>query len=631
MAIVFLPGPEQGNKGPSMIKRLSGRELALGFMSATQGAYRPAQLLLDMSAGSRVALSLYDDDLPSGVRLVRERGAGRISRWPEILKRADGVPADIDPGSLTGAARASGRSVAYVTIDRGRNLEAIVGADRRGGVDPVELASTAGIGDSTLALWRSNDVTIANLPGAAAGYRALDALLEARRARDALIVIQTPPDTPRRLLAIGAAGLGSGTGLRSDSTHRAGLVVSTDLLPTVLEHVGVPLPAHVQGDPIEANADRSVGQISALRGRVTQVGPRRWKVTLGGLAIALAIIAAVGLVQRRRWTALVGRGAFLAALWVPAVLLGTGAFSTSRLGEAAIIGLACALLALLSERLVAWPRTPALAAAATVLAHLVDLAFGSGLIVRSLLGPNPILGARFYGIGNELEVTLAVATLVGIGAAVASASPRTRIWSFAVVGGAVTLLLSWGRLGADVGASITLGAGVATAVVLSLEGTSTRRRVAIVLATPAVVLGVLAAIDLLTAGDSHFTRSVLRAGGLHELGDVFQRKLESSYGSLRRGVIPLLSVLALAALVAGLRLRARLLGPLGAYPGLRSGLYGTVAAVVAGVLTNDSGPVILLIGTVYLALAVGYVQSRPRDRGRGKESPSNLGKRSGSR
>lgn len=602
-----------------MIKRLSGRELALGFMSATQGAYRPAQTMLDMSAGSRVALSLYDDDLPRGIRLVQKRGAGRISRWPEILTRADGVPADIDPGALAGAARASGRSVAYVTIDRGRNIQAIVAADRRGDVDSVQLVPAGGVGDRTLASWRSNDITIANLPGAGAGYSALDTLLEARRTRDVLVVLQTPPDTPRRLLAIGAAGLGSGTALRSDSTRRAGLVVSTDLLPTVLEHVGVSLPAHVQGDAIEANADRSVGQISRLRGRVTQVGPRRWKVTLGGLAIALAIIAAVGLVQRRRWTALVGRGAFLAALWLPAVLLGTGTFSTSRLGEAAIIGLACALLALLSERLVAWPRTPAVAAGATLLAHLVDLAFGSGLIVRSLLGPNPILGARFYGIGNELEVTLAVATLVGIGAAVASAPPRTRIWSFAIVGGVVTLLLSWGRLGADVGASITFGVGVATAVVTSLKGAPTRRRVAIVLATPALVLGVLAAIDLLTAGDSHFTRSVLRAGGLHELGDVFQRKLESSYGSLRRGVIPLLSVLALAALVAGLRWRARLLAPLGSYPGLRSGLYGTVAAVVAGALTNDSGPVILLIGTVYLALAVGYVQSGSRDRGRGRE------------
>ena len=68
----------------------------------------------------------------------------------------------------------------------------------------------------------------------------------------------------------------------------------------------------------------------------------------------------------------------------------------------------------------------------TVGAAVVDLAFGSELIQRSLLGPNPMLGARFFGVGNELEVALAVIGLLGIGAAVATALPaRTAVWGFA--------------------------------------------------------------------------------------------------------------------------------------------------------------------------------------------------------
>jgi hypothetical protein len=49
------------------------------------------------------------------------------------------------------------------------------------------------------------------------------------------------------------------------------------------------------------------------------------------------------------------------------------------------------------------------------------------------------------------------------------------------------------------------------------------------------------------------------------------------------------------------------------YPAFTAGFYGAAAAVVAGALTNDSGPVIFLIGTTYLALAVGYVASMPKD------------------
>lgn len=628
VAIVFLPGPPAGNTGPSMIKRLSyRRQLALGFMSATQGAYRPPQVLLDISAGSRVALSLYDDELPAGIELEVNGNSGRIAKWPQILARADTVPADIDPGTLGGALRQARRQSVYLATDPGRNIEAIVGADRDGDVTPVAFADPREAAQAALGLWRSQELVVADLPGGTRGYRMLDTLLAARRPDDVLIVIQKPPDVARRLLAIGAAGLGDGTALESDSTRRPGLVVTTDIAPTVLDRLGVAIPDDAQGRPIEARNTRTVEQISSLRGRITQVGPRRWKVTLGGLVLAILIVTLAGARSGQSFGRRLGRSALIAAIWLPGVLLVSGAFSTTKLGEIAIIAISCSLLTLFSQAAVPWPRTPLPGAAFTLAGHLIDLAFGSVLTIRSLLGPNPILGARFYGIGNELEVTLAVIALLGIGAAIAQADQSRRVWSFVLCGGLLTLLLSWGRLGADVGASLTLGAGVAAAAVASMEGTSTRSKIAIVLLAPALALAALAAVDILTGGDSHFTRSVLRAGGADELGDVFQRKLESSYGSLSRGIIPILSLAAIAALVAGLRNRRRLLAPIDDYPGLRAGIYGATAAVLAGAVTNDSGPVILLIGTVYLGLAVGYVRSGPplQRVPQGSASPSQKG------
>ena len=47
------------------------------------------------------------------------------------------------------------------------------------------------------------------------------------------------------------------------------------------------------------------------------------------------------------------------------------------------------------------------------LALTLDALAGTQLLMRSLLGPNPILGARFYGIGNELKSGLAVLVLGG--------------------------------------------------------------------------------------------------------------------------------------------------------------------------------------------------------------------------
>jgi hypothetical protein len=64
--------------------------------------------------------------------------------------------------------------------------------------------------------------------------------------------------------------------------------------------------------------------------------------------------------------------------------------------------------------------------------------------------------------------------------------------------------------------------------------------------------------------------------------------------------------------------RERLLAPLVA-PGedparrrpFRAALAGGMAAAVAGALANDSGPAMMIIGTVYLVMGVLYLRGRP--------------------
>jgi hypothetical protein len=504
----------------------------------------------------------------------------------------------VNPGTLAQAVRAGGGTVAYVGIGKETNREAIVAADRTGRVQRVSLGPGATVARRAVKLWSPRGLMVARLPAHAAGRAALQAILDARRPQDLVLVLQAPNVTTRRLLAAGAGGLAGGTALRSDSTRTDGLVLTTDFAPTVLKRLGYPIPKHVGGEPIVATGSQSLNEI----------GPRRWKTVVGGLlsALVLVLLASGG----RLRTA--GRAALPAALWMPSVLLLTGAMDPPREVELVIIGLASATLGLLSDRLFPWPRSIALPAAFTLVAHLLDLALGSSLIERSLLGPNPLHGARFYGIGNELEITLAVTTLLGLGAALVGAAPRTATRGFVIGGAIVTFLLSWGRLGADVGAALTLGLGVAAAAVYAAGRGSWRSRTAIVLGAPALAVGALAALDLATGGNAHFTRSVLHAGGADELGKVAQRRFELSYTSLGRGLIGPLVIVAVAAFLLGIRFRKRLMAPLADLPTMRAGFYGAMVATVGGTLTNDSGPVIFLIGTAYLALAVGYFQCAPK-------------------
>jgi len=213
----------------------------------------------------------------------------------------------------------------------------------------------------------------------------------------------------------------------------------------------------------------------------------------------------------------------------------TAALAPSALVETLIVAGGCGALAIATDRIRPWPWALAVPAAVAVLLHVADLALGSDLLRRSLLGPNPVLGSRFFGAGNEIEITLAVIGLLGLGGALATAAPRTRVWGFAVGGGVLAFTLAWGRLGADVGAVPTVIAGATVAALATAGAVPWRWRIAILLVAPVVGLAALALLDLATGGDAHFSRSVLEAGGLHDIADIAERRVRLSYRSLGRG------------------------------------------------------------------------------------------------
>jgi hypothetical protein len=607
-AIVFWPGPQPLAKPPALERLAQAPGLAaFGFMSSIQGSYSPEQAFVDLSAGARTTSSLYDDDVPVDMRLQRN---GRISSWELIADRAGAVPAKVVPGLLASAVRDVGGHVGYAGPIAARNREAAVASDRAGRVERVALGQPGGVAASALDLWRDTDLVVAKLPPGPPGKGQLLRILAARRAQDLVLVIQDPSHVTRRLVAAGAAGVpGGGKTLYSDSTRTEGLVSSTDIAPTVLKRLGVEIPDDMSGKAIEARGNASPKNLSKLRNRLTDLGPRRWGVIWLGLIGALLIAGLVGVA--RRDPRLPWRVLLLAAMWLPSVLLVTAAIAPAAAVETLIVAGACAALALATDRIRPWPRALVVPAAVAVGLHAADLALGSEHLRRSLLGPNPVLGSRFFGAGNEIEITLAVIGLLGLGGLLATAPSRTRVWGFAVGGGVLAFTLAWGRLGADVGAVPTVIASATVAALATAGDMPWRRRLAILLVAPVVGLAALALLDLVTGGDAHFSRSVLEAGGLHDIADIAERRVRLSYRSLGRGAIPFLVLFALVGLAVGFRRRERILASTERAPGVRAAVYGALAAVLVGALTNDSGPIILLIGSSYLLFAAVYLASAP--------------------
>src|SRR5204862_4485293 len=165
------------------------------------------------------------------------------------------------------------------------------------------------------------------------------------------------------------------------------------------------------------------------------------------------------------------------------------------------------------------------------------------------------------------------------------ASARFAVLAFAASALVAVAAFAPGRFGADVGAAvgIPIGAAVAAGACLAPGASRTRRSswAALVIAAPVLAVALLVVIDLLLGGNAHLTRSVLRAGGFDQLGDVLERRLRLSAHSFSRYARTPMLWIAAAAVVAGIAQRRRIETWFRVRRSAWAGLVGGAAATAA--------------------------------------------------
>jgi hypothetical protein len=594
--------------------------MSVAIMSASQGAYTPAQLQLDIGQGARIATSAYRTPVPPPLSLEPSAGqGGLIAGWRAARARALAAPQLLTPGLLAssipgGAGYASaGRAPQYA-------LAAPAAADRSGRVAEVSIGPAGTLPARIQTLLGRRPLVVADLPGGATGRRQLRALLALRGPAELVIAVQRAPAGKRgQLLWLGAAGLpgmgGPRKELTSATTQQRGLIASVDIAPTVLHRLGRPVPDEMRGRALEADGALDGARLRTFEERLRVVGGRRLPA-LGVLLCAWAVLllAAAAFTRAPAVRARAMRIGAVGVLWAPVAVLVPAALAPGAAVEYALIAALCLALGALSDGLLRWPRALLAPAIAVPLAIVLDALTHAQLLVRSLLGPNPILGARFYGVGNELKSALAVLVLAAVAAAFYPSEGRRRaaLGSMLAAGVALALIEGAARIGAGVGGVILVCAGTAVAAALLVPGAPTRRRALLALLAPVVGLVVLAAVDLATAhGSGHFTGSVLHARSAGDVRDVLERRYKAAWGELHNHAMPVATALALLCAVFAVRRRDRLLAPVGGDPVWLAALGGGLAAGVVGALVEDSGPVLFVVAVFALGLVLSYLWGRP--------------------
>ena len=442
-----------------------------------------------------------------------------------------------------------------------------------------------------------------------------------------------------RLIAVAGPHFGSGT-LESNSTRQPGLVQITDLTPTILQHLGIPAPPSLGGAPLrfvpaKGNSGQSVDarrqalldddQASYTVHSLVEPFFYGWAL----LQLALYLIAA-GLwrrgwgtvAQRRHLLGLTRRVATIAAT-VPvstflANLLPWWRFSVPLLSVVSCVALfatAISMLALLGP----WRRRlfgpPAVVCLATTAVLAIDVMTGSRLQLSSLMGLQPVIGGRFYGMGNVTFALFATASLMlctAVGAHLVSLR-QLRMAAGAV--GAIGIIAvivdgspSWGS---DLGGPPALLPAVILLALTILQIRLSWGRVLAISGGIGMFLVLLSLLDWLRPPESRshmgrFVQTVIDGGAW----DVIVRKLEQNITLLFGNPLsPLIPV----GLVVFAYVLARPTSPaagslhrsFGRVPLLRTGLIAILVMWVIGFALNDSGAAIPAVGgTLALPLVI---------------------------
>ena len=441
-----------------------------------------------------------------------------------------------------------------------------------------------------------------------AGLRVADALLgrlltgtlDLRRDRVVVMSIGTPPyahEQEHSLAPVVMAGAGVQAGLlTSASTRRPGVVVTTDFAPSVLDFLGLPVPACMSGHPwrVVPTPD-APAQLDRLHRQTVITYRLRFPLVRSFILFqGMAVILVTGLLwlrpgaaaARRRWL----RGLLLFALAQPLALLVLGATGVET--TAAALGLAAGIAGVLAGLASLLPGLYPVAALTglTALALSADTLAGSPFMRTSVLGYDPILGARFYGLGNEyMGILVAAAGMAGA----CLLAGRRWLPVLAVLFLAVVAVVGLPQWGANWGGGMTAGAGLGATFLVLAAGRPRRWHVPALLGgLVAVGLG-LVGMDLLhPAGQrSHIGQMVGLASqaGWQSVWDAVRRKALMSWRLLFFSRWNWFFVMVLV-LVGRELARPRLFAAAFArWRGPYAGVVGGLVTAVVALVCNDSG------------------------------------------
>ncbi len=420
-----------------------------------------------------------------------------------------------------------------------------------------------------------------------------------------------------KLTPIIAYGDGIGKGLlTSDTTRRTGIIGNIDVAPSIVQYLNTSYEG-MSGKPFYfVSKANPFDFLMQLNRKLVSTSNHRYPI-LSTFAIFEILVSIAALIiiliedKLNKKTLHWFYNILLSTMTVPFVLLILPLFKVNNLFITYFLLIFISFLITYITKKISKRRLDNILILSflTTVGLLIDILNNGYLIKDSLLGYDPIIGARYYGVGNEYMGVLIGSTLVFVTTMMDrfKIDRRWAILMFLIT----TIIIGYPKLGANVGGTITAVAAFTFASFRLFKIRIHFKQFVLIGIAVVLMVGFMALIDIkLSDSQSHLAVAIHQI--TQEGPSVILRIIKRKIGmNLKLIGVTIWSKVLISTIVILATLFYRPVGTIykltKMYPNLAIGWTGIVTACVVGFFVNDSGVVAAATGIIFLAMSMLYL------------------------
>lgn len=400
--------------------------------------------------------------------------------------------------------------------------------------------------------------------------------------------------------------------LSSGTTRRSGIVANIDIAPTITNHLNAENNYFVGHIITALNIDDSLNFINYLNNRTNMVSSLRAPylnfysfLVMGTFLLGIFAIFIKGTYINKIIPII--KFLLLLILILPFVFLLIAYFELVNSFTFFIIALLLTVGILFALHFITDNARIIFLLTITYLTLVIDLLLGGNLLRYSILSYDPIIGARYFGIGNEL-VGIILTAMILLTTFYMEKTKGNKL--FLLILPLTVLCVSHPNLGANVGGTISV---LFASIIFLLEIFKVKidlKKIIIIGITVLLFILAIGIIDInINPNPTHLGRTLMEVinNGPMSIVSIILRKIQMNIKLIRSSIwskVLLTTVLAEVIMLLGCKKQITRIIQNNRYFSI--GLISVLIGSIIGLLVNDSGVLLAAISNTYLLAILMY-------------------------